>query len=79
LAAVTAAETAARAQGLDVAIVSVGSTPTALHSRSLAGVTETRPGVYMFQDLFQVADRLGRAGRSRGVGAVERHRPAKRP
>jgi D-serine deaminase-like pyridoxal phosphate-dependent protein len=51
--AVTAAERL-RALGLDIAIVSVGSTPTALHARSLAGVTETRPGVYMFQDLFQM-------------------------
>lgn len=39
--------------GLDTSIVSVGSTPTALHARDLTGVTETRPGVYMFQDLFQ--------------------------
>ena len=51
-AAVTAA-TRLRALGLGIDIVSVGSTPTALHARSLAGVTETRPGVYMFQDLFQ--------------------------
>ncbi|MBL8699853.1 MAG: alanine racemase [Alphaproteobacteria bacterium] len=43
-----------RAVGLATPIVSVGSTPTALHARGLAGVTETRPGVYMFQDLFQV-------------------------
>jgi D-serine deaminase-like pyridoxal phosphate-dependent protein len=53
LAAVTAAERL-RALGLATPIISVGSTPTALHARSLAGVTETRPGVYMFQDLFQV-------------------------
>jgi D-serine deaminase-like pyridoxal phosphate-dependent protein len=52
LAAVTAAERL-RALGLATPIISVGSTPTALHARSLAGVTETRPGVYMFQDLFQ--------------------------
>jgi D-serine deaminase-like pyridoxal phosphate-dependent protein len=52
-AAVVAAERL-RALGLAVPIVSVGSTPTALHARSLVGVTETRPGVYMFQDLFQV-------------------------
>jgi D-serine deaminase-like pyridoxal phosphate-dependent protein len=52
-AAVTAAERL-RGLGLAAPIVSVGSTPTALHVRSLAGVTETRPGVYMFQDLFQV-------------------------
>jgi D-serine deaminase-like pyridoxal phosphate-dependent protein len=42
-----------RGIGLAAGIVSVGSTPTALHARHLAGVTETRPGVYMFQDLFQ--------------------------
>lgn len=53
LAAVTSAERL-RAVGLATPIVSVGSTPTALHARSLVGVTETRPGVYMFQDLFQV-------------------------
>ena len=52
-AAVGAAERL-RALGLSTPIISVGSTPTALHARSLAGVTETRPGVYMFQDLFQV-------------------------
>ena len=52
LAAVTAAERL-RGLGLATPIISVGSTPTALHARSLAGVTETRPGVYMFQDLFQ--------------------------
>ena len=51
-AAVSAAERL-RALGLEIAIVSVGSTPTALHARDLSGVTETRPGVYMFQDLFQ--------------------------
>ncbi|HLJ19253.1 MAG TPA: alanine racemase [Stellaceae bacterium] len=53
LAAVTAAERL-RGIGLATPIISVGSTPTALHARSLAGITETRPGVYMFQDLFQV-------------------------
>ena len=51
--AVTAAERL-RQIGLATPIISVGSTPTALHARGLAGVTETRPGVYMFQDLFQV-------------------------
>jgi len=52
-AAVTAAERL-RSAGLPTPVISVGSTPTALHARNLAGVTETRPGVYMFQDLFQV-------------------------
>jgi D-serine deaminase-like pyridoxal phosphate-dependent protein len=36
-----------------VGIVSLGSSPTALHARSMAGVTEVRAGVYMFGDLFQ--------------------------
>jgi D-serine deaminase-like pyridoxal phosphate-dependent protein len=34
-------------------IVSMGSSPTALHAASLDGVTEIRAGVYMFGDLFQ--------------------------
>jgi len=51
-AAVAAAE-ALRGRGIPCPAVSVGATPTALHAESLAGVTETRPGVYMFGDLFQ--------------------------
>jgi D-serine deaminase-like pyridoxal phosphate-dependent protein len=42
-----------RAAGHDVSIVSMGSSPTALHAPGLAGVTEVRAGVYMFGDLFQ--------------------------
>jgi D-serine deaminase-like pyridoxal phosphate-dependent protein len=42
-----------RAAGHAVGIVSLGSSPTALHARSLEGVTEVRAGVYMFGDLFQ--------------------------
>ena len=49
---VTAAERL-RAAGLRCDVVSVGSTPTMSHARNLDGVTEARPGVYMFQDLFQ--------------------------
>lgn len=52
LAAVRAASRL-RAAGHACPIVSVGSSPTALHAKSLEGVTETRPGVYMFGDLFQ--------------------------
>ena len=44
---------ALRAAGVPCPGVSVGSTPTALAARSLAGVTELRAGVYVFQDLFQ--------------------------
>ena len=51
-AVVTAAERL-RAAGHACAIVSVGSTPTALHADGYAGVTEMRPGNYMFFDLFQ--------------------------
>jgi D-serine deaminase-like pyridoxal phosphate-dependent protein len=40
-----------RAAGLPCAVVSVGSTPTALSATQLAGVTEVRAGVYVFQDL----------------------------
>ena len=51
-AVVTAAE---RLRGAGVACpeVSVGSSPTARFGRGFAGVTETRPGVYMFNDAFQ--------------------------
>jgi D-serine deaminase-like pyridoxal phosphate-dependent protein len=42
-----------RAAGLPAPVVSVGSTPTALHAAHLDGVTELRAGVYMFGDLFQ--------------------------
>ncbi len=50
--AVAAAEIV-RALGHACPVVSVGSTPTALHARHLDGVNEMRPGVYMFGDLFQ--------------------------
>jgi D-serine deaminase-like pyridoxal phosphate-dependent protein len=43
------------ALGHEVGIVSMGSTPTALHAAGLPGVTEVRAGVYMFGDLFQCA------------------------
>lgn len=42
-----------RDAGFPCAIVSVGSSPTLRHARSLPGVTEARPGVAMFGDLFQ--------------------------
>jgi D-serine deaminase-like pyridoxal phosphate-dependent protein len=50
--AVTAAERL-RAAGLPCSVVSVGSTPTAIHGQSYEGVTEVRCGVYMFGDVFQ--------------------------
>lgn len=42
-----------RAAGHPCPVVSVGSTPTAVHAESLDGVTEMRPGVYMLNDVFQ--------------------------
>ena len=52
---------ALRARGFDCPVVSAGSTPTAVHAGSLEGVTEMRPGNYMFFDLFQ-----------EGLGSCER-------
>lgn len=50
------AEVAARLRGdgLPVEEVSVGSTPTALSAMAIAGVTECRPGTYVYQDASQV-------------------------
>ncbi|WP_176084564.1 alanine racemase [Martelella sp. HB161492] len=42
-----------RAAGLACPVVSIGSTPTILHARSLEGITEARCGIYMFWDLAQ--------------------------
>lgn len=47
------AATRLRSIGLPCPVVSVGSTPTALHGPVIEGVTEIRCGVYMFGDLFQ--------------------------
>jgi D-serine deaminase-like pyridoxal phosphate-dependent protein len=49
------AATRLREAGLPCEVVSVGSTPTAVHGERWDGVTELRAGVYMFQDLFQAA------------------------
>jgi D-serine deaminase-like pyridoxal phosphate-dependent protein len=44
-----------RARGLPCPVVSVGSTPTAFSAGSVPGVTELRPGNYVFYDRMQVA------------------------
>lgn len=44
-----------REAGFDCPTVSIGSTPTALTGITLDGVTEIRPGVYVFFDLAQEA------------------------
>jgi D-serine deaminase-like pyridoxal phosphate-dependent protein len=50
-----AASEVLREHGHPCPVVSVGSTPTALHAGDLTGITEMRPGVYMFGDRFQSA------------------------
>jgi D-serine deaminase-like pyridoxal phosphate-dependent protein len=44
-----------RAAGLPIEEVSVGSTPTAAHAMRVPGVTECRPGNYVYYDATQVA------------------------
>lgn len=44
-----------RSAGHEIGVVSVGSTPTAVHAAHLEGVTELRAGVYVFFDRFQHA------------------------
>jgi D-serine deaminase-like pyridoxal phosphate-dependent protein len=46
---------ALRAAGLDAPVVSLGSTPTARLAAAEPGVTEVRPGTYVFHDRTQVA------------------------
>lgn len=53
-AAVTAA-TLLREAGFPCPIVSMGSTPTVLFARHLAGITEVRCGIYMMWDLAQLS------------------------
>jgi D-serine deaminase-like pyridoxal phosphate-dependent protein len=49
--------------GIDVAEVSVGSTPTVMASDSYDGITEVRPGNYVFMDRTQL---------SLGVASIDR-------
>lgn len=44
-----------RAAGFDVPTVAVGSTPTARYAGKTTGITEIRPGNYVFYDAIQVA------------------------
>ncbi|MCA9620972.1 MAG: alanine racemase [Myxococcales bacterium] len=46
---------ALRARGIEVPAVSLGSTPTLSVAEDLTGVTEVRPGNYVFYDAFQAA------------------------
>lgn len=48
-----AGRTALEKAGIAVAVLSSGSTPTAVLGRNFEGLTELRPGVYLAGDLFQ--------------------------
>ena len=54
-AAVVEAAAAARAIGIPIETVSAGSTPTARFLDASSGITEIRPGTYVFYDALQVA------------------------
>lgn len=43
-----------RSEGVPLDVVSVGSTPTAIHCGAVKGVTELRVGNYIFNDMMQV-------------------------
>ncbi len=49
-----------RGHGVDVSMVSVGSTPAAMYTPTVSGVTEMRPGTYVFND--NSAFRYGQLG-----------------
>lgn len=44
-----------RAAGIETRVVSGGSTPTLYHSHTVEGLTEIRPGTYVFNDLNTIA------------------------
>ncbi|MBD2869360.1 alanine racemase [Paenibacillus arenilitoris] len=57
-----------RGMGIPIADVSVGSTPTGRHAAAVKGVTEIRPGTYVYQDRMQA--RLGVCGLDDCAGSV---------
>jgi D-serine deaminase-like pyridoxal phosphate-dependent protein len=50
-----------RAHGIELPTVSVGSTPAAMYTPTVPGITEMRPGTYVFNDnsLFRFGDQWG--------------------
>lgn len=67
-----------RDDGIPVHIVSVGSTPSSRYAAEGAGVTEIRPGAYVFGDLMQVdigAHRLEQCALTVKVTVVSRPSP----
>lgn len=52
--AVIRAASLLRSKGFDVPVVAIGSTPTATRSAPVEGITEMRPGNYVFYDAIQL-------------------------
>ena len=52
--AMMAAAAELRVRGLDIDVVSVGSSATARHTTAVDGITQVRPGIYAFNDYGQV-------------------------
>ncbi|MFN3399615.1 MAG: alanine racemase [Ferrovibrio sp.] len=77
--AVVTAAARLREAGFACPTVSVGSTPTALFAKDLTGVTEMRPGNFVFFDLFQAG--LGTCGLAEiavsVLATVVSHHPAR--
>ena len=44
-----------RSEGIHVQVISIGSTPAALYIENMKGITEFRPGNYVFNDRIQVS------------------------
>jgi D-serine deaminase-like pyridoxal phosphate-dependent protein len=66
--ALVATADAIRARGIEIAHVSVGSTPSAWFTPAVPGITEMRPGTYVFND--NNAFRHGRIGPDRCAARV---------
>ncbi len=66
-----------REHGFDIAVVSVGSTPAAFETTQVEGITEMRPGTYVFQDntIFRFGD-LGPDDCALRIVATVTSRPA---
>jgi D-serine deaminase-like pyridoxal phosphate-dependent protein len=76
-AAVVDAAMATRALGIPVETISAGSTPTAAFLDGSSGLTEIRPGTYVFYDALQVAlGTTGPEGCALSVAATVVSRPA---
>lgn len=60
---------AIRSAGVDIRDISVGSSPTALYAAEIEGITEVRPGTYIYQDVMQSA--FGLCEISDCAGAVQ--------